>query len=501
MTARMEQGILAAVDLGSNSFRLQIARVVDDQIYLLDSLKETVRLAAGLSADKWLDDTAQARALEALSRFGERLRDLPRDAVRVVGTNTLRAAKNSLAFLEKAEHVLGFPIEVIAGREEARLIYLGVAHSLPATRDHRLVVDIGGGSTEFIIGSGLEPQLTESLYMGCVSYSLRFFPDGRIDKQTLKHARLAALNEVQAISLDFIRAGWTEAVGSSGTARVLAAILEQNGWGGQGITREGLGRLKAALLKAGQIDRLDLAGLPADRAQVLPGGFAIMEAIFEELGLERMQYVDGALREGVLYDLLGRFHHEDMREVTVRQFQRRYHVDMAQARRVCHLAEQLFRQLVPEQDGQGGLLHLQWAARLHEIGISIAHVGYHKHSAYMIQNADMPGFSRVEQERLGRIVLAHRGKLAKVRGAITDPVDWAMVFSLRIAALLCRSRRPESLPEVHCQADASGFTLWLPALWLKAHPMTAAALQKEISEWRGLGFSFQVRMERPSATG
>ncbi|HYN27355.1 MAG TPA: exopolyphosphatase, partial [Burkholderiales bacterium] len=375
---------IAAVDLGSNSFRLQVGRVVDDQIYPLDSLREPVRLAAGLTADKHLDDAAQARAIECLKRFGERLRGLLPGAVRAVGTNTLRVAKNAREFMPRFEAALGFPIEVVAGREEARLIYLGVAHSLPATPEKRLVVDIGGGSTEFIIGAGNQPHKLESLYMGCVSYSLSYFPDGRISKSNMKHAELAARIEVETIRKQFSRKHWQQAVGASGTARAIGDILEANGWSASGITSDGMERLRGALLKAGDAATVALPGLRDDRIAVLPGGFAIMSAIFAELDVKHMALADGAMRQGILWDMIGRAHHRDMRELTVRQFMKRYHVESNHAHRVERLALKLFEQLAGGDKAQREypMLLLSWAARLHEIGFTVAHASYHKHSAY-----------------------------------------------------------------------------------------------------------------------
>ncbi|HEX5767846.1 MAG TPA: exopolyphosphatase, partial [Burkholderiales bacterium] len=307
---------LAAVDLGSNSFHLEIGRVVDGQIYPLDAVRELVRLGAGLTAEKRIDRATQAAALEALAKFGERLRGFPKAAVRAVGTNALRVAKNSPQFLREARATLGFPIEVISGREEARLIYLGVAHSLPASVQRRLVVDIGGGSTEFIIGTGLEPLLTESLYMGCVSYSLKYFPEGKIDKSRMRAAELAASQELATLVRGYRDTGWDEAVGSSGTARSIENILRANDFAEEGLTREGLQRLKNLLLKEGEADPDRIAGLRPTRAPVLPGGLAIMIAACDALALESIKVSDGALRHGVLYDLLGRVQHRDMREAT-----------------------------------------------------------------------------------------------------------------------------------------------------------------------------------------
>ncbi len=487
-----QQPILAAVDLGSNSFRLQIARVENDQLYMLDSLREPVRLAAGLTDEKRLDSPAQQRALACLQRFGERLRGLPREAVRAVGTNSLRVAKNAGDFLQQAEAALGFPIEVIAGREEARLIYLGVAHGLPQSEDKRLVMDIGGGSTEFIIGNSLVPRKLESLYMGCVSYSLRYFSDGEISKSNLKQAEFAARNELQTIVAGFSRGNWNIALGSSGSARVLCDLLELNGYSNGGITRAGLEQLRALLLKAGNVRRLELQGLRPDRVPVLPGGFAIMYAAFCELGIEQMQPALGALREGVLYDLLGRSHHHDMRDVTTQQFMRRYHVDMRQAGRVAKLAEQLVRQFFDGQSTEDALQLLRWVACLHEIGISVAHSGYHKHTAYILKNADMPGFSRKEQDRLSLLALAHRGRLDKMRGLLNTPEDFSFSMALRLAALFYRNRSDIAIPAMQARFSGTKFHLALDHGWLAQNPLTDTALQEEAKQWKELGVSVQV---------
>ena len=490
-----QQPILAAVDLGSNSFRLQIARVEDDQLYMLDGLREPVRLAAGLTPDKYLDADAQQHALDALSKFAERLRGLPREAVRAVGTNSLRVAKNAADFLPQAEHVLGFPIEVIAGIEEARLIYLGVAHGLPQSPDNRLVMDIGGGSTEFIIGNNLEPLKLESLYMGCVSYSKRYFPDGKITKQNLKQAELAARGELQGIATEFSRSHWNVALGSSGSARVLCDILELNGYSKNGITRDGLERLRAELLDAGDVQRLDLQGLKGDRIPVLPGGFAIMYAAFCELGIEQMQPALGALREGVLYDLWGRFHHNDMREITVQQFMRRYRVDMAQAARVAKLAQGFAQQFLGEDADETALQVLYRAARLHEIGVSVAHSGFHKHTAYILRNADMPGFSKKEQARLSLLTLAQRGSLDKLEGQLKNLEDYVLAMSLRLAVLFYRNRRDLDLPALHGRFSGTKFHLAIDADWLAQSPLTETALQEETKQWKALGVSMQVVAE------
>lgn len=492
----MAYELIAAVDLGSNSFRLQVGRVVANQIYPLDGLKESVRLAAGLTADKRLDTAAQQRGVEALLRFAERLRDFDKGAVRAVATNTLRVAKNAEAFLEKAEAALGFPIEVIAGREEARLIFLGVAHTLANPKTRQLVVDIGGGSTEFIIGQNIDPIRLESLYMGCVSFSLRFFPEGRVDKRSFKEAELAARRELQTIAHAFRETGWDEAIGSSGTAKAIVDLLEMNGFSDHGLTREGLEKLRGELLHAGEISRLRLQGLRADRMPVLPGGLAIMSAIFKEFGLERMAFSEGALRLGVLYDQLGRYHHDDLREATVNRFMQRYEVDRRQAARVAHTAVDLLNQLVPasREPGHPDAQFMVWAARLHEVGISVAHSSYHKHSAYILGNADMPGFSRRDQARLSRLVLAHRGKLERAQPLRGEAPEWTLIFCLRIAVLLHRSRDDQPLPRRAAGFTRNGFQLRLGAEGLNVLPLTSAALADEAQQWTGIGG--ELRIER-----
>ena len=488
------QETLAAVDLGSNSFHLEIGRVVEHQIYPLDAVREVVRLGGGLTAEKRIDRATQAQALEALAKFAERLRGFARQRVRAVGTNALRVAKNASQFLREARAVLGFPIEVISGREEARLIYLGVAHALPASAQRRLVVDVGGGSTEFIIGTGLEPQLTESLYMGCLSYSLKYFGEGKIDKPRIKAAELAARQELAGILHAYRAAGWDEAVGSSGTARSLEHILRENGFAEEGLTREGLEKLRALLIKHERADPDKIGGLRPNRAPVLPGGVAIMKAVFDELGLEAMKVSDGALRHGVLYDLLGRVEHRDMREVTVAQFMRRYHCEAAQAERMKSLALTIYDALTPgaERDEDADRQLLEWSARLAEIGLSIEHADYHKHSAYVLSNADMPGFSRMEQARLARIVLAHRGKLRKMQDAGLEGADWKLVFALRVAALILRSRTDTKLPFLRVAADAGGFAIDLPQSWLDDNALSAAALESETDHWKSVGMRLTV---------
>ncbi|GHU01856.1 exopolyphosphatase [Betaproteobacteria bacterium] len=487
--------VIAAIDLGSNSFRLQVGRVVNDQIYALDGFKESVRLAAGLSNDKYLDDAAFERGIAALHRFHERLAGFPPDAVRAVATNTLRVAKNASAFLKRGEEALGFPIEIIAGREEARLIYVGVAHTLPDPHRQQLIVDIGGGSTEFIIGKSFEPILLDSLYMGCVGFSLKYFPNGKIDKRGMKEAELAARRELQSIAHDYLEVGWEVAVGSSGTAKALVEILEQNGLSAGGITRNGLEKLRTILLRAGHIENLEMEGLKGEREPVILGGLAIMYAVFLEFGLERMTFSEGALRLGVLYDLHGRYHHHDLRDATVQAFMSRYRVNAHQAGQVadtaCHLLAQLDPATVDPANPE--YRFLRWAALLHEIGISVAHASYHKHSAYILANADMPGFSKMDQSRLARIVLAHRGKLERLVGIDPSIADWLLVACLRLAVVIHRARDSRGVPDIILTQGKRGFVVETPPGWLQKLPMTAAAFEEERQQWQSVGRLLDVR--------
>lgn len=482
--------LLAVVDLGSNSFRLEIGRVEGDQIYRLDTWRETLRFGAGLDPQGRIRASAMKAALACLARFRERLAGLHPSAVRAVATNTFRVAKNAHEFLPQAERALGFPIDVISGHEEARLIYLGVAHELPRSLDPRLVVDIGGGSTEFIIGRGLEPERLESLKIGCVGLTQRFFPDGLLTAEAFDGAETAARVEIEAIAREFGPDHWREAYASSGTAAALAEILEQNGFSGGGITPPGLRRLKARMLAARHIARLSLHALKPERAPVLAGGLAIMNAAVTELRIERIDPVGGALRLGVLYDLLGRTIDADIRGVTVERFVDRYAIDRAHAARVAQLAAQLYRQALPGAQAADVAL-LQWAATLHEIGMSVAHLGFHKHGAYILQHADMPGFSAGEQSRIALLVFGCRGGLAKVKAALGEEQLRAQLLALRLAVLFHHARAAIALPRLRLKISGR-IALTASARWLAARPLTAHLLDKERVQWAALGLPWKA---------
>ena len=475
---------IAAVDLGSNSFHMIIARLEGERVSVIDRLREQVQLGAGLDRYKRLTSETRARALACLGRFGQRLRDLPPGSVRAVGTNTLRMARQSEAFLAEAEAALGHPIEVIAGREEARLIYLGVAGSIADDRGQRLVIDIGGGSTEYIIGMRSEPLYRESLFMGCVSFARRFFPKGRISAAAQNRAEIAAKRELQTIQTFYRQMGWNSAIGASGTILAIAKVLEANGWGDGTITRPGLASLRSALLAKSHVEKLDLKGLGRDRAPIFPSGVAILTASFDILGIDRMQVSDGALREGLLYELLGRIRHVDVREATVMGLIERYRIDVAQAERVERTARALFAQLrggwgLDDDDWQ--LLH--WAARLHEIGLSLAHNQFHRHGAYILTHADLDGFSRQDQQLVAALVRGHRRKfpLLEFRQLPPERHDQAarLTLLLRLAALFNRSRSDQPLPELGVSVARDVVQLRFPDGWLDAHPLTRADLDEE----------------------
>ena len=484
--------MLASVDLGSNSFRLQICQIRNDQIQIIENIKHMVRFAAGLDAQKNLDQASQTRALECLAQFGERLRGFDPACVRAVATNTFRVAKNIAAFLPQAEAALGFPIEVIAGREEARLIYTGVVHTYPAEGRKMLVVDIGGGSTEFIIGSTLHPILTESLPLGCVSYSGRFFAD-KANRKNFQAAIHAARSEIQRIAKFYKREGWDITLGTSGTAKSIAHVIAAEGLGDT-ITLTAMHQLAERIAAAGSVKKAKLAGLKPERIDVFAGGLAVMTAVFEELDIASMEFTEAALRDGVFYDLIGRNPDTDMREQTAQQFQNRYHVSTKQAARVNRLAQRFWTDVSADNPPARWQDSLRWAAMLHEIGLDIAHTAYHKHSAYILEQADMPGFSRPEQHILSALAMGQRGDLKKMHDIIkNDDLLWRAVLVLRLAVLFCRARLPVTLPDqAALSRQGKHYTLRLPQSWLDDNPLTAAALTAEAEHWHKAGQELSV---------
>jgi exopolyphosphatase/guanosine-5'-triphosphate,3'-diphosphate pyrophosphatase len=477
--------VIAAVDLGSNSFHMIVGELRHGQLTIIDRIKETVRLAEGLSDSGDLSPDARARALQCLSRFGQRLRDMHAASVRAAGTSTIRRAREDTGFMGEAEEALGHPIEVISGIEEARLIYKGVTHSLPPNDGLRLVMDIGGGSTELILGQGPGPRALESLHLGCVRMTERFFPDGLITRERFDAARVAARLELRPVKAFFRGSGEVEAIGTSGTIISTERVASAIGIVERDLTFEALEELIERAISAGAVDSLKMPGLSERRAQVWPGGLSILAELIGVLRIERLKVSDGALREGLLYDLLGRLQHEDARERTVRSMAARYNVDEAQAQRVadtaCLLLEQCAEawQLTSDLAEQG----LIWAARLHEIGLDISHDGYQRHGAYIAENADMPGFPRAEQRLLAFLIASQRHQIV-MRYLKELPRTWRepalrLAVILRLAVLINRSRNDVETPPAEICVDARALALKFDPEWLSVNPLTLADLARE----------------------
>lgn len=478
------------MDLGSNSFRLEIGRLDNGRIHRTEYLKETVRQGNGLDGDRNLTPEAMQRGWDCLARFGERLAGFKNSEVRAVATQTLREARNRDEFLGSAHQVLGFPIDVISGREEARLIYQGVAHLLPQSSERRLVIDIGGRSTEMILGKDLDALVMESYRVGSVAWSMKYFSDGQFTARAFAAAEVAAKAVLdEALNL-YPSGGWEIAYGSSGTVGAVADVLGAAGWPQGLVTREGLDWLLDRLLKAQSADRLKLDGMKDDRRAVIGGGISVLRAVFDLLGITQMQAAQGALRHGVLYDLLDREQDTtDLRSTTVQRLARKFEVDAAQAHRVRKTAQTMFQQasaaLTPLELARFQR-KLDWAAQLHEIGSHISHSDYHKHGAYILDNADAPGFSLPELHRLSLLVLGHRGKLRKLEADFEDQVFVQQLLCLRLAVILCHARRDPDLRGMQIEAAAGihRFVLGCRTGWATAYPQSAHLLREEVLAWQ-----------------
>ncbi len=482
--------LLAAVDLGSNSFRLEIGHLDHGQIRRVEYLKETVRQGNGLDSERNLSLAAMQRGWDCLARFAERISGFEPSQVRAVATQTLREARNRDVFLEKAQTILGFPIEIIPGREEARLIYSGVAHLLPQSDERRLVIDIGGRSTEMILGQGFKPTTLESYRVGSVAWSMKYFPDGLFTPMAFDMAEVAAKAILDEVLTVYRRKDWDVAYGASGTIGAVMDVLEAAGRPAGPITREGLYWLKETLIKSGRSDQLKLDGIKEDRRPVIGGGLAILMSLFELLDIDELHAAQGALRQGALYDLLERDESTDIRESMVEWLSQRFGIDAQQAQRVSHTAALLFKKIPPSSIGDE-LLPMQrkliWAGRLHEVGTHISHADHHKHGAYILDNADLPGFSVPELHRLSQLVLGHRGKLRKLEGNLLDPGFVHQLFALRLAVILCHARRDPDLKGFdlsHHDQPAQGFTINTRKGWTALWPQSAHLLREECIAWQ-----------------
>ncbi|MCC8362090.1 exopolyphosphatase [Lysobacter sp. A6] len=490
--------LLAAVDLGSNSFHMVVARYVLGQLRVVDRIRDMVRLAEGLDAKGGLDAAVLRRALESLERFGQRLRDIPPQRVRVIATNTVRQLAVPSAFLLPAETALGHAIEVVSGREEARLVYLGVAHAQPPKPGElRLVIDIGGGSTECIIGSGLEAIERESLQLGCVATTRRFFPDGKLSRKRWNKALTEVSAEFQQFANLYRALGWQEALGSSGTNKAIGDICAAMKLTKGAVTAQALPQVRDRLLQAESIDKIDLPGLPAERKPIIAGGLLVLEAAFDVLGLERMAVSKAALREGVLYDMLGRGGADDPRDASVAALMQRYGIDPGQAQRVEDTAMQLFDATCDEWELTGDdRAMLSRAANLHELGLAIAHSQYHVHGAYVLEHSDIAGFSQQEQRLLASLVRTHRRGIPKSAfDAIPDRLlarTKHIAALLRIAVLLHRSHEADAVPRIDAKVDGETLELTLDKRWLDQRPLVRQDISGEPEDAADLGVTLRI---------
>jgi exopolyphosphatase / guanosine-5'-triphosphate,3'-diphosphate pyrophosphatase len=484
---------IVAIDLGSNSFHMIVAHWENGQIRLLDKLREPVQLGFGLQEDGSLAEDARDRALQCLERFGECLRGYPSKNVRIVGTKTLRSLKNSKDFLAAAQNLLGYPVEIISGNEEARLIYLGVAQGVAPVKGKRLVMDIGGGSTEVILGKGMKPLLKESLNMGCVAITKRFFADGKVNQRNVTKAMVACLQEVEPIKDDFFAHEWQEVLGASGTIKTIAKVCRQQTWSDGVIRLEHLEKIIGFYLQHGNIHApyLDLS---EERRKVFLGGAIVLNALFQSFAFKEVNAVDWALREGLLFDLKGRMENYDIRQSSVDALALRFHVNQEKALAVEKTALLLLKQVSGIwylAEGDASKL-LSWAARLYQIGLDISHNDYHKHGAYVVQHVDLAGCSRAEQEQLSVLILAHRKRFPVKHFPLHNLDLVHLVILLRMAVIFHRSRLRDSNPAIKLQVDDNHLILKLSHKWLENHPLTLADLENERDYLQEIGYRLDI---------
>lgn len=496
----------AAIDLGSNSFHLLVARREHGELRVLDRIKEMVRLGGGLDSEGRLDADTRQNALDCLARFGQRLRGIPGDNMRAVGTQTFRRMQNANEFLLQAEASLGCSIDIIAGREEARLIYLGVSQGVSGHEDRRLVIDIGGGSTELIIGQGLKALELESVQFGCVSLTRRFFTDGRISRKRWQKGMDAIMAELQELRLRYLATGWQTAIGSSGTVLAISEICQLSGLTESEIDPDSLHQLQQQLLQFKSTSEVQFPGLSEQRQPVLAGGLLMLSACFATFDLQRLRTSPFALREGLLYDMLGRMEQRDPRDSTVLALKLRHHTDESQILRVKAMIATMFGQLADDCGWRS--IHrqmLDWAADLHEVGLSVSHSQYQLHSAYLVQQSDMPGFTTTEQQFLAALVQFHRRAIVgDFTQALPVRVHRALkecLLTLRLACIFSRSRDQSALPELKIRYQKRSFVLCLREDWMRSHPLTMHDLQTEAIEARPIGINLRIEPLRPDQMG
>jgi len=483
--------MFAAVDLGSNSFRLHIGKHDGEAIRIIKSARDPIRLAAGLDSNGNLTPQAIAGAVESLARFRTILREYQLDAVRVVATNTLRVAKNAHEFLPDAERAIGCPVEIISGEEEGRLIYMGVAGALASPDEERLVIDIGGGSTEVIFGHGSEIKCVESFGIGNVNQSLTFFPDGYIDEEAFERAILSARSHVEDAVAQFGVYSRTKVYGSSGTMRAIADTIARNGLGDGRVSAVSVEALKQRLIAFGHVDNIVLSGLKPERTTVIMGGLAVLIGLMQEFDLAVITPVEAGLRMGVMWDLQLRATQRDRREQSVDDFSRRFHIDELRARQVAETALVFFQMLKPGNEIYTKYLH--WSGLLHEAGLVVSHSSYHKHSAYLIANADLPGFTTREQRVMSTLILGQKGNLRKI-GEVLSDVDFAKaVLALRLAVMFMHSHMTLNLEDIRLKMK-NRIELEIRRDWVRTHPTISYWMQKEQEWWSGVGVDFSIRI-------
>jgi exopolyphosphatase/guanosine-5'-triphosphate,3'-diphosphate pyrophosphatase len=479
----------AAVDLGSNSFRLHVGKHDGEAIRVLKSVREPIRLAAGLDDKGNLTPAAMQTALACLKNFRAVLGAYKLDAVRVVATSAMRVARNSAAFLPEAELAIGYPIEIISGEEEGRLIYMGVANAVALPGERRLVIDIGGGSTELILGRGQEIERVESFSVGTVKQSLSFFVGGRVDGPSFEAAILSARSHFEDAAPPYHPQFWKQCYGSSGTARTIADIIIKNGIGRE-VNAATLEALKQRFIEFGHVGKIDMPGLRPDRASTIIGGLAILIGLVRELGIPLVQPIEAGLRMGVMWDLHLRSTKRDRREQSVQACLETFHVDQRRANRVADDALALYAQTKPASDQYSR--HLYWSALLHEVGMVVSHTGYHKHAAYMIENADLPGFTAREQKTMSRLVMAHTGNLRKVGEVLSEPDFVKAVVALRLAVLFMHSRLDVDFSQLKLRMK-NRIELEIRRDWVADHPTLSYWLEKEQEQWDEVGVDFSIR--------